>query len=100
MPHSAPEASPDDREAVERALEYMALEPGTPIQEIEIDRVFVGSCTNSRIEDLRTAASVLEGKRVHESVKAMVVPGSAAVKRMAEEGGLGPGFPRRGIRLA
>ena len=97
VPHSAPEASPDDREAVERALEYMALEPGTPIQEIEIDRVFVGSCTNSRIEDLRTAASVLEGKRVHESVKAMVVPGSAAVKRMAEEEGLDQVFRDAGF---
>ena len=97
VPHAAPEASPDDREAVERALEYMALEPGTPIQEIEIDRVFVGSCTNSRIEDLRTAASVLEGKRVHESVKAMVVPGSAAVKRMAEEEGLDQVFRDAGF---
>jgi len=88
VPGPEPEASPDDREAVERALEYMALEAGTPIQEIEIDRVFVGSCTNSRIEDLRVAASVLKGKRVHERVKAMVVPGSATVKRMAEEEGL------------
>ncbi|MCZ6825823.1 MAG: 3-isopropylmalate dehydratase large subunit, partial [Gemmatimonadetes bacterium] len=88
VPGPEPEASPDDREAVERALEYMALEAGTPIQEIEIDRVFLGSCTNSRIEDLRVAASVLKGKRVHERVKAMVVPGSATVKRMAEEEGL------------
>jgi 3-isopropylmalate/(R)-2-methylmalate dehydratase large subunit len=88
VPGPAPGASPDDRKAVERALEYMALEPGTPIQEIEIDRVFLGSCTNSRIEDLRTAASVLKGKRVHNRVQAMVVPGSATVKRMAEEEGL------------
>ena len=88
VPDPAGEASPDDREAIERALEYMALEPGTPIQEVRIDRVFVGSCTNSRIEDLRTAASILDGKRVHERVKAMVVPGSATVKRMAEEEGL------------
>ena len=88
VPGPEQEASPDDREAVERALEYMALEAGTPIQEIEIDRVFVGSCTNSRIEDLRVAASVLKGKRVHKRVKAMVVPGSATVKRMAEEEGL------------
>ena len=88
VPGPEPEASPDDREAVERALEYMALEAGTPIQEIEIDRVFLGSCTNSRIEDLRVAASVLKGKRVHKRVKAMVVPGSATVKRMAEEEGL------------
>ena len=88
VPGPAPGASPDDREAVERALEYMALEPGTPIQEVEIDRVFLGSCTNSRIEDLRTAASVLKGRRVHNRVRAMVVPGSATVKRMAEEEGL------------
>ncbi|MEE8115496.1 MAG: 3-isopropylmalate dehydratase large subunit, partial [Gemmatimonadales bacterium] len=88
IPGPAPDGSADDREAVERALEYMALEPGTPIQEVEIDRVFVGSCTNSRIEDLRVAAGVLAGKHVHERVHAMVVPGSAAVKRMAEEEGL------------
>jgi 3-isopropylmalate/(R)-2-methylmalate dehydratase large subunit len=88
VPGPAPGASPDDREAMERALEYMALEPGTPIQEVEIDRVFVGSCTNSRIEDLRIAAGVLDGKHVHERVHAMVVPGSASVKRMAEAEGL------------
>ena len=88
VPCPAPGASPDDREAMERALEYMDLEPGTPIQNVEIDRVFVGSCTNSRIEDLRVAASVLKGRHVHERVRAMVVPGSATVKRMAEEEGL------------
>ena len=88
VPGPPPDGSPDDREAVERALEYMALEPGTPIQEVEIDRVFLGSCTNSRIEDLRVAAGILEGRHVHERVRAMVVPGSAAVKRMAEEEGL------------
>jgi 3-isopropylmalate/(R)-2-methylmalate dehydratase large subunit len=97
VPDPTPEQSPDDREAMERALEYMALEPGTPIQEIAIDRVFVGSCTNSRIEDLRTAASVLDGKHVHENVKAMVVPGSAAVKRMAEEEGLDQVFRDAGF---
>ena len=97
VPVRAPEVSPDDREAMERALEYMALEPGTPIQEIEIDRVFVGSCTNSRIEDLRTAAGIVDGKRVHERVKAMVVPGSAAVKRMAEEEGLDQVFRDAGF---
>jgi 3-isopropylmalate/(R)-2-methylmalate dehydratase large subunit len=97
VPGPEPEASPDDREAVERALEYMALEAGTPIQEIEIDRVFLGSCTNSRIEDLRVAASVLKGKRVHKRVKAMVVPGSATVKRMAEEEGLDRIFRNAGF---
>jgi 3-isopropylmalate/(R)-2-methylmalate dehydratase large subunit len=75
-------------EAAERALAYMALEPGTPIREIPVDRVFIGSCTNSRIEDLRAAAAVVRGKRVHPGVRAMVVPGSAQVKAQAEAEGL------------
>jgi 3-isopropylmalate/(R)-2-methylmalate dehydratase large subunit len=75
-------------EAAERALAYMALEPGTRIREITVDRVFIGSCTNSRIEDLRTAAAVVRGKRVHPGVRAMVVPGSAQVKAQAEAEGL------------
>ena len=66
----------------------MGLEPNTPIQNIEIDRVFLGSCTNSRIEDLRAATEVIKGKRVSDHVYAMVVPGSYAVKRQAEEEGL------------
>jgi 3-isopropylmalate/(R)-2-methylmalate dehydratase large subunit len=74
--------------AAERALAYMALQPGTPIREISVDRVFIGSCTNSRIEDLRTAAAVVRGKRVHPKVRAMVVPGSAQVKAQAEAEGL------------
>jgi len=78
----------DARAAAERALAYMALEPGTPIQEIAVDRVFIGSCTNSRIEDLRAAAAVVQGRHVHSSVRAMVVPGSAQVKRQAEAEGL------------
>ena len=77
-----------EREAAERALDYMALEPDTPIQDIAIDRVFIGACTNSRIEDLRAAANVVKGKRVNASVYAMVVPGSARVKEEAEEEGL------------
>jgi 3-isopropylmalate/(R)-2-methylmalate dehydratase large subunit len=81
-------ADPDARAAAERALAYMALEPGTPIRAIEVDRVFIGSCTNSRIEDLRAAASVVRGRRVHPGVRAMVVPGSAQVKRAAEAEGL------------
>jgi len=97
IPDPSWEASPDDREAMVRALEYMDLEPGTPIQAVEIDRVFVGSCTNSRIEDLRAAASILSGKRVHERVKAMVVPGSATVKRLAEEEGLDQVFRDAGF---
>ena len=80
--------SPADREATERALHYMALEPGTPIEEITIDRVFIGSCTNSRIGDLRAAAEVVAGRRVSPSVSAMVVPGSQQVKAQAEAEGL------------
>jgi 3-isopropylmalate/(R)-2-methylmalate dehydratase large subunit len=74
--------------AAERALAYMGLEPGTPIREIAVDRVFIGSCTNSRIEDLRVAAAIVDGRSVHPSVRAMVVPGSALVKAQAEAEGL------------
>jgi 3-isopropylmalate/(R)-2-methylmalate dehydratase large subunit len=77
-----------ERRALELALEYMGLEPGSKIQEIGIDRVFIGSCTNSRIEDLRAAARVAKGHRVSPKVRAMVVPGSQAVKRAAEQEGL------------
>ena len=77
-----------ERESVERALTYMDLEPGTMIQDIAVDRIFIGSCTNSRIEDLRAAARVAEGKKVSESVYAMVVPGSNAIKRQAEDEGI------------
>jgi 3-isopropylmalate/(R)-2-methylmalate dehydratase large subunit len=88
VPNPRDLADADERAAAERALAYMSLEPGTPIREIEVDRVFIGSCTNSRIEDLRTAAAIVRGKRVHPSVRAMVVPGSAQVKAQAEEEGL------------
>ena len=88
VPDPASFASPADREAVERALKYMALEPGTPIQSIAIDRVFIGSCTNSRIEDLRAAAGVVKGRKVSPKVHAMVVPGSTALKQQAEAEGL------------
>ena len=77
-----------DKESVGRALEYMGLEPDTRIQDIALDRVFIGSCTNGRIEDLRAAAEVARGKKVADSVYAMVVPGSAAIKAQAEEEGL------------
>ena len=80
--------SPADREATERALHYMSLEPGTPIEEIAIDRVFIGSCTNSRIGDLRAAAEVVAGRKVAAGVDAMVVPGSQQVKAQAEAEGL------------
>jgi 3-isopropylmalate/(R)-2-methylmalate dehydratase large subunit len=77
-----------DRSATELALQYMGLEPGKRIEEIGIDRVFIGSCTNSRIEDLRAAAQVARGHRVSPKVRAMVVPGSQAIKRAAEQEGL------------
>ncbi|HEY5194230.1 MAG TPA: 3-isopropylmalate dehydratase large subunit [Solirubrobacteraceae bacterium] len=80
--------SPADREATERALDYMALEAGTPIEQISLDRVFIGSCTNSRIGDLRVAAEVVAGRKVASSVNAMVVPGSQQVKAQAEAEGL------------
>jgi 3-isopropylmalate/(R)-2-methylmalate dehydratase large subunit len=86
-----------DRAAAERALAYMALEPGTPISEITVDRVFIGSCTNARIEDLRLVARIVDGQRVHPSVRAMVVPGSAAVRLQAEEEGLDGVFERAGF---
>jgi 3-isopropylmalate/(R)-2-methylmalate dehydratase large subunit len=84
-------------EAAERALAYMALTPGTPIADITVDRVFIGSCTNSRIEDLRAAAAVVQGKHVHPSVRAMVVPGSARVKKQAEAEGLDAVFTAAGF---
>jgi 3-isopropylmalate/(R)-2-methylmalate dehydratase large subunit len=77
-----------DRRAIELALQYMGLEPGKRIQDIDIDRVFIGSCTNSRLEDLRSAARVARGHQVSSKVRAMVVPGSQTVKRAAEQEGL------------
>jgi 3-isopropylmalate/(R)-2-methylmalate dehydratase large subunit len=81
----------------ERALEYMALEPGTPIEEIRLDRVFIGSCTNSRIGDLRAAAEVVNGHKVADGVYAMVVPGSQQVKAQAESEGLDHIFRNAGF---
>jgi 3-isopropylmalate/(R)-2-methylmalate dehydratase large subunit len=86
-----------EREATERALHYMALQPGTPIEEIAVDRVFIGSCTNSRIGDLRAAAEVVAGRRVAPSVSAMVVPGSQQVKAQAEAEGLDEVFREAGF---
>jgi 3-isopropylmalate/(R)-2-methylmalate dehydratase large subunit len=97
VPDPARFDSPADREAAERALAYMALEPGTPMREILLDRVFIGSCTNSRIEDLRDAAQVVEGRRVSDSVRAMVVPGSHQVKARAEAEGLDAVFRAAGF---
>jgi len=87
------------REGMERALQYMALEPRTPITDIRIDKVFIGSCTNSRIEDLRAAAAVVKGRRVASNVKlAMVVPGSGLVKAQAEREGLDRVFRDAGFQ--
>jgi 3-isopropylmalate/(R)-2-methylmalate dehydratase large subunit len=88
VPELSSFASHADRAAAEQALEYMGLEAGVPIQEIRLDRVFIGSCTNARIEDLRGAAAVVRGRKVSDSVQAMVVPGSTQVKRQAEAEGL------------
>jgi 3-isopropylmalate/(R)-2-methylmalate dehydratase large subunit len=77
-----------DRRALERALQYMGLEANQPLAEVAVNRAFIGSCTNSRIEDLREAARVANGYKVSERVGAMVVPGSMAVKRQAEAEGL------------
>ena len=94
-----PRDMPDEKSrlAAERALEYMALTPGTPIADIRIDRVFIGSCTNSRIEDLRLAAQYAKGKKVAPGVHAMVVPGSGLVKRQAEAEGLDAIFKEAGF---
>jgi 3-isopropylmalate/(R)-2-methylmalate dehydratase large subunit len=89
--------SPADREATERALQYMDLRAGTPIADIAIDKVFIGSCTNSRIGDLRAAAEVIAGRRVAPSVSAMVVPGSQQVKAQAEAEGLDRVFSEAGF---
>jgi 3-isopropylmalate/(R)-2-methylmalate dehydratase large subunit len=92
------EAVPEpSSEQDERALEYMGLEPGVPIEEIKLDRVFIGSCTNSRIGDLRAAASVIDGRKVADGVYAMVVPGSQQVKAEAEREGLDEVFRRAGF---
>ena len=88
---------PAQREAAARALTYMDLEPDTPLQEVKIDRVFIGACTNSRLEDLRAAAAVVQGRQVHPDVYAMVVPGSALVKQQAEAEGLDAIFKDAGL---
>jgi 3-isopropylmalate/(R)-2-methylmalate dehydratase large subunit len=97
IPDPATAENEADRRASERALEYMALSPRTRIQDIQVDRVFIGSCTNARIEDLRSAARVIRGYRTNNSVKAMVVPGSQAVKRAAESEGLDRIFRESGF---
>ncbi len=90
-------SDPDRRAAMERALAYMDLTPGTPMTDIAIDRVFIGSCTNGRIEDLRAAAEIARGRKVHPRVQAMVVPGSGLVKEQAEAEGLDRVFQEAGF---
>jgi len=98
VPNPADEADPIKRAGVERALKYMGLEAGTKFTDIAIDKVFIGSCTNSRIEDMRAAAAIAKGKKVAASVKlALVVPGSGIVKRQAEAEGLDKIFIEAGF---
>jgi 3-isopropylmalate/(R)-2-methylmalate dehydratase large subunit len=97
VPNPAEIAEETKRQAMERALAYMGLAPGTPLQKVTIDRVFIGSCTNGRIEDLRAAASVAKGRKVAGNVQAMVVPGSGLVKHQAEEEGLDRIFREAGF---
>ena len=85
------------RKAAAHSLDYMALKPGTPIEEIAVDKVFIGSCTNGRIEDLRAVAEVAKGRKVAETVDAMIVPGSGLVKVQAEEEGLDAIFIEAGL---
>jgi len=97
VPDPTNAGSEGERRAVAAALAYMGLDPGTPIQQISIDRVFIGSCTNSRMEDLRAAAEVVRGYRVASKVKAMVVPGSQRIKQQAEQEGLDAIFRAAGF---
>jgi len=97
IPDPADAASAAERQSYQRALEYMGLSAGMPLEGLKVDRVFVGSCTNARIEDLREAAKLAQGRRVAEGVRAMVVPGSQRVKVMAEREGLDRIFTEAGF---
>jgi 3-isopropylmalate/(R)-2-methylmalate dehydratase large subunit len=98
VPEPSMESDPVKRSAMERALDYMGLSAGMPMSAIAIDKVFIGSCTNSRIEDLRAAAGVVKGRHIAPNVKlAMVVPGSGLVKRQAESEGLDKVFVAAGF---
>ena len=88
IPHPDDFTNNSDKEAAKRALEYMDLTPGQKIKDIKLDRIFIGSCTNGRIEDLRDAAAIVKGKKINADLEAMVVPGSTLVKKQAEEEGL------------
>jgi len=97
VPDPSSFAEPAEREAAARALQYMGLEPGTAVRDVQVDTVFIGSCTNSRIEDLRSAASVLHGRHVRPGLRALVVPGSHRVKAQAEAEGLDAVFVAAGF---
>jgi 3-isopropylmalate/(R)-2-methylmalate dehydratase large subunit len=98
VPDPASEPDPSRREGMERALKYMGLTANTPINEIKLDKIFIGSCTNSRIEDLRAAANVVKGRKVAANIKqALVVPGSGLIKRQAEREGLDKIFVAAGF---
>ena len=97
MPDPTSESDHNKREGMNRALAYMDLKPGTPLSQVRIDRAFIGSCTNGRIEDLRAAAKIAEGKTVSGHVNAMVVPGSGIVKAQAEAEGLDKIFIKAGF---
>jgi len=97
VPNPADEADESRRQAMERSLDYMGLKPGTPLAELPVQRVFIGSCTNGRIEDLRAAAAIAKGRKVAAGVSAMVVPGSGLVKHQAEEEGLDRIFREAGF---
>lgn len=98
VPNPAAENDPVKRQAMARALDYMGLEPGTPLQTITIDKVFIGSCTNARIEDLRAAAQIFQGRKVATHVQAIVVPGSGLIKAQAEAEGLDKIFSAAGAQ--
>jgi 3-isopropylmalate/(R)-2-methylmalate dehydratase large subunit len=98
VPDPADQPDPRVRDRMERALRYMDLRPGTRLVDIPIDKVFIGSCTNARIEDLRSAARMAKGRRVADGVTAIVVPGSGLVKRQAEKEGLDRIFVEAGFQ--
>ena len=97
VPYATDFESESDKEALKKALAYMGLEEGAPLTSIDIQHVFIGSCTNARLSDLRAAAKVIEGKKVHPAVTAIVVPGSYSVKKQAEQEGLDSIFLEAGF---
>ena len=97
VPDPNKESNIDRKMAMQRSLEYMGLKANTKISDIKIDKIFIGSCTNGRIEDLRVAADLIKGKKIAKNVSAMVVPGSGLVKAQAEEEGLDKIFTEAGF---